>query len=220
MLLATMLIVASCGEPSYEYVSNKKLGVYFKVPKGWDYDDLTDDEPDDRVANTNSALLWRVGVRGEPPPPDPKTGVAEASAPVIEQKTPQGSAQIFVLDTARRETASISSLRKSAFPFASDLDPLNLTPEQEESLGDSLQVVFAADLRALDPDLTGTRVVMNVRLTDAPQEDLQWLTLDQSILYDDVKGLLYILEFRCTTECYKREMPRIDEVVNSWTVKP
>lgn len=212
---AFLLSVAACGEPSYRYVSNKQLGNYFKVPRGWNAIDLTDSEAADRPEELKTGAvsdLWVVKLVGTPPPPDPKTGAAETSAPILAFHTPSGVAQVTSLDGATRQAMSLERLRITLSPVAG-VDPLAAPPDA------GIEVVNVVGLSALDPDVIGMRVVMN-HAVGKEGDQVVWETRDQSIVFDDVKGLVYIIDIRCSAECYKRESAKIEDIVNSWTVKP
>lgn len=216
VVLATMLLgVAGCGEPSYRYVSNKQLGNFFKVPRGWNAVDLTDSKATDRPEELNTGAvtdLWVVRVQGSPPPADPKTGVAETSAPVLAFHTPSGVAQVISLDGVVTQAMSLEKLRISFSP-ANGVDPLDAPPEA------GIEVVNVASLSALDPDVIGMRIIMN-HAVGKEGDQIVWETIDQSIIFDDVKGLVYLLQIECSAACYKRETAKIEEIANSWTVKP
>jgi hypothetical protein len=185
-------------------VSNRTEGNYFRVPAEWTYASLTDKDKSGRPDGTTGGVVstWHVAFNNAP-----------GGTPAVDsQGVPQhleGEAQIFRLSNYYREQRSLSSLRSEMF-FG--VDPV-YPPDQ---LSARVELVSYVPLKS-DGGLTGARVVANVNIKDSGEPE--WVTVDNSMLFDNTQGRVFSLTMRCQSECYVRDRGAADAIASSWKVK-
>jgi hypothetical protein len=202
--VAVLCIFAACGRPDYRYVSNRTEGNFFKVPSEWTYASLTEKDKAGRPEGLPAGIesTWHVGF----------TNAANGTPAVDSQGVPtnlEGEAQIFRLSNYYREQRSLSSLRADMF-FG--VDPV-YPPDQ---LTARVELVSYSPLTS-ESGLSGARVVANVNIKESGDPD--WVTVDNSMLFDDTQGRVFSLTMRCQSECYIRDRAAADAIASSWKVK-
>jgi hypothetical protein len=163
-LVTAVVALASCGGSGYDYVANRKEGVFFKVPDDWrvfETDELL--EPEEAVGS------WVRGFDAAAVP-SPERVFAVGSS------TPRGFAEVRVLSQAERQQTSLTSLRALGFGTDDDGDPLDPFVFAEEN---------PDKLRILDYDELVVDGARGIRLRfSAVGADGVEFTLDQTVLVD------------------------------------
>lgn len=196
-LAATLAVagaLAGCGGSGYEYVANRREGVYFKVPDDWRVfgnEELLD--PDEAGGGR-----WVRGFdAARVPDPD--------RVFVVASETPRGFAEVRPLGAAEREDVSLVSLRKVGF---GEIDPLEFAQQNPEELR-----ILEYDDVVLD-DARGT----HLRVA-AEDQDGVGIVIDQTVLVDDATSTRYWFTVGCTEACWDAHEDEIEEVVDSWTLE-
>jgi hypothetical protein len=206
LAVALAVLGSACGDPAYQFVSNRDQGNFFKVPSSWDLQNITHTQNEGRPEAEPGGILplWHMvfaaDVAGDGLDTDPEGNPTEL----------QGSAEIYVIADYYRENFSLSSIRSQLFRGVDPLYPPDELQAKVERVG--YEQLTGGE------GLTGSRVVANIDLA-ADGEDPNWVTMDVSMLFDNRLGRIYVLSMRCTATCYLANRAAIDEVAASWTVR-
>ncbi|MFN0027881.1 MAG: hypothetical protein ACKV2O_11990 [Acidimicrobiales bacterium] len=205
-------VLGACAAPTYRFVSNDQLGSYFRLPRTWQAQDVTDQRTEGRIAADPGAIVTLWDLRFLGPAGPPSTIVAGTGSSAALPSNVVGRVLIVDLGPTQTQKLALSDIRKSFSML--EHDPL-FPPEDIDS--DQIEVASYEQLAAGE-SLTGSRVVSNLDLDPDGDAGL-WFTESQSMLFDNRSGLLYVLTMRCVADCYQRNQQQIDEIANSFTVR-
>lgn len=207
-VVVAVLVVASsaCGDPAYQFVSNRELGNYFKVPSSWTMQDDTETQSAGRPEAQQSGVvsLWRLLLLND----DNANGLDRDSGGSPAEVF--GRAEIYGLSSYYNDDFSRAKIRALLF---SGVDPLY----PAESLQSRYETVDHLPLTAGE-GINGSRVIANVDMAEDGANP-RWETYDASFLFDNTLGRVYVLLLHCTSDCYEANRAAIDEVATSWTVR-
>ncbi len=211
---ASLVVVHACSAPKYEYVSNGEFGNYFRMPRSWQMQDITDQLSAGRVGadQGSNVTLWEVLLAS--PLRVTGTTAPAPNAEVAELLSPNVVGRVMVVDLGPSDTEQVGLSTVRAAFSATGIDPL-FPPEDLAS--DTVEVASYEPLAAGE-SLTGSRVVANIDVDPSPSS-AQWITESQSMLFDNRTGLVYLLSLRCAAECYELNQQQINEIASSFTVK-
>jgi hypothetical protein len=198
-LLCAGLLLASCGDPEFQYPHDAAEGVYFKVPADWDVSDETEAFYDGRVDGASTAQPVRVWVVDADPDPDP----AHLDDPA--RDLPVGIAQIIAVSPSLAEAVSIASVRASGFDF----DPVSPPADFE----DLWEVTIDQPLRTAD-GISGSVAIFNHR----DSVDDPWLTQSRITFVDPTRQRVYIFDMYCNATCFEQYYDDIFDVIDSWRI--
>lgn len=216
---ALMCVVAACSPAKYEFASNKREGVYLKVPSGWNKlsgDDLFplyaqgDKQPSPEGFQILQQVLWERAWDSSPKPDVSHLVLGNASAPVAR-------VSVRTLTADQRRTISPESVRNLA---------LGAYTESLESFKELLRNPGTADLVSADfiplrdeelkqKGYFGARQLFEARRTD----DQALYVVGFIGLVDDARSRLYTLTVHCNRACYGANEGDIQKVLDSFTVR-
>ena len=116
MMSMAALLLAACGQSKYQYVANRSLGSFVRMPSGWEVRDVTATQGDGRVAALPSGIqsVWKLSFASNGgSEPDDQGLPAEVT----------GKVEVYKINDYYREQYSISALRSSQ-PGAMSVDPV------------------------------------------------------------------------------------------------
>jgi hypothetical protein len=208
MAAAMALVLAACGSPEYEFVSNRDFGNFFKVPSVWDVGDVTETEKEGRPAEQPDGiqLVWHMQFKS--------TNDAVSYEELEGGQVPNdvvGDVEIYTISEYHKQTKSLSEFRAQRF-IIGGVDPL-FPPED---LASAIRLVQVNE--ATSDTLHGSRVVTNVNVS-GDEANPVWVTVDLSTRFDAISGEVHSLRMWCTSACYEANRSRIDAVATSWKVK-
>lgn len=207
VVATSALLLGACGQSKFQYVSNRDVGSYLKIPTAWPVEDVTARDAEGRVEEPPQGIdsIWHLAFStGDTTSVDVKQLPTEV----------RGSVQVFSVRDYYRETFSISRLRASV--FLGNIDPVY--PEQD--IDSRTNRLVGYQLLAEDDGLTGSRVIANLNLDTSGEEgSAAWVTQDVTLLFDNQEGMVYVLSMYCGGDCYERNQDEIDQVATSFTVR-
>lgn len=209
---AGALLLASCGETSFNYVKNSADETYLKVPRSWEVLEAKAAEgiEAEAIAKAPTPASWeRVFDAAEP------ASIDHADRYDTDHVT--GRLTVVYVPPSRADTLSVKALRAGASPLKDD--PLALEEKANEGKGRVLDFW----LESRDGGLRGSRVVYQIGLDAASSFVLDQTTLLDPKPYANPKTggsmfKVYVLSLHCKTTCYAKSKSDIDDVVTSWTV--
>jgi hypothetical protein len=203
---AGVLLLASCGETSFNYVKNSADETYLKVPRSWE---VLDAELENDPGAQMPAPWQRVFDAAEP------ASIEHAKSYDTDHVT--GRLTVIYVGPAEADKLSVEDVRAAVSPLESD--PLALAEQPNQGQGRVLD--FKVESR--DGGLRGSRVVYEVGVDSGAN-----VVLDQTTLLDPKPYAnprtggsmfkVYVLSLHCKTTCYEKSKSEIDDVVTSWTV--
>ncbi len=212
-MAGAVALVAGCGTPQFNYISNADEKTYFKVPSGWheiDESAIDDaftagDNPDSATAAIRKQLRWSAAFDAATDPmPEHMTSLVTTDEPVL-------YVTVRHLTRGEQGVVSFDAMRDFFLPVTegerSRIAQLG-TPQLEsfELLQDEV----------LTPNggLRGVRVVFNYEF---PTGVLH--TFDQTAYANHDSSVLYFLLIRCTARCYRERAVELDGIATSFTVR-
>lgn len=206
VVIAVAGLLGACGDSKYQYVANRQLGSFVRMPTGWIVDDVTNSQGDGRVSALPSGIqsVWKLQFASGVP--DPVAAAENMPGEV------NGRIEVYQLSDYYRERYSISTLRGSQTVVMA-VDPVYPPAEVGVDL---------VELHAYQPltvgGATGSRSIAN--LNAAPEgSDAAWLTQDLTVLFDHDAGKIYVLSMHCSGACYLENQKTIDEIATSFAVR-
>jgi hypothetical protein len=197
--VALALLVPACAGSGFHYVKSSEDRTYFKVPEGWklyDNDALLEDAKsqlsDDELEQVRSSR-WLTVFDAHP---HPTIGHVAARAPGF----PVGQALVARLSAETADGLSLKSLRNVFYAVDT-----KITNDKGQML--SYEPVER------DGGFHGSHLV--AKLTTEKGE----MVVNQIALFDQATTKVYALAVACSVECYDRNKSKIEQVVDSWTVK-
>ena len=222
-LLALVVILsgllASCTPSNYDLASNKRLGVYLKVPNDWtqlSQDQLFplyaegDEQPSPEGYQLLKQVLWERAWDSSPKPSAEHLRLGRASAPVAR-------VNVRALTDEQRANVSSTALRtvlrdtyvedmQGFLQILSDPGVRNLVSADFIALQDE----------ELQPDgYFGWRQLYDVR--DPVDESLYRTAF--IVLLNEARTILYTLTVHCNRLCFATNQPIIEKVLDSFTVR-
>jgi len=223
MLAAVSLVAGGCASSKFRYVAHSSTNTYLKVPKSWkgfdggllDRADATAmevaGEPGPSFVDLvfNGALQWRVAYDADPHP-EPAHAVSFAVAPVAEVR-------VRDLTADERDHVNLASLRNMFFPY----DQLKAQAEDEHKgkpleanppATDSFKPLRDTPITSGD-GVRGNRIVFELR------QGGEFYVIDQTALLDAKSQRVYVLLIRAAESEYLSNVPLLNDVATSFTVK-
>ena len=198
-IVAGALLLAACGSTGFHYVKSSEDRTFFKVPENWklyDNDALLDaaksDLSDDEIEQLRQTQ-WATIFDGHPSP----------SLAHIANKAPNfpvGRALVQDLSPESADGVSMMSLR-------------NLFYDVDAKIEKETAEVLSYEPVERDGGFHGSHLV--VKLTTARGD----IVINQIALLDQGTTKVYALAVACSTECYDKNMSKIEQVIDSWTVE-
>jgi hypothetical protein len=199
LVLAAPICLAACAGSGYQYVKSSENHTYFKVPDNWKL------YGQDTVLNALKSTLssdeinqardnsWTTIFDASP---DPSIShVANSAAPY-----PVGRAIVQTLSPDSADSVSLQSLR-------------NLFFDVDTALNNGSAHVTSYDLVELDGGFHGSHLVGRIDTKKGS------VSFNQVAVIDQASSKIYAISVSCSTGCYDKYESKIDNVVDSWTVK-
>lgn len=199
LALALGVLVAGCASTGYHYVKSSEHKTYFKIPENWklySQEQILDVAKGlskrERQAELDST--WRVVFDSAPKP-------ALTHLFDTRSKHPTGMALVLQLSFSDSDSVSLSQLRNFFF----DIDTAT-----QNNTG---QVISYEDVK-MDGGFHGIHIVATV--DDGKGRPL---TFNEKAVIDQATSKLYMLVVGCEATCYEDNQTKIENVVDSWTVR-
>jgi hypothetical protein len=199
LAVAAPVCLAACAGTGYQYVKSSENNTYFKVPDGWKlYDEDTvlnalkstlSSDEIDQARETSWTTIFDAS-------PDPSLQhVANSGAPY-----PVGRAIVQTLSPDSADSVSLQSLR-------------NLFFDVDTALDNGTAHVSSYDLVEFDGGFHGSHLVARINTKKGS------VTFNQVAVIDQASSKVYAISVSCSTGCYDKYESKIDNVIDSWTVK-
>jgi len=218
VVAALVGLLPACSAGKYQFESNKKLGVYLKIPRGWSkftQDDLFplyaqgDKQPSQEAFQVLKQVMWERAWDSSSKPTVEHFVLGEANAPVVRTS-------VRALSEEQRRTVSIETLRTLTVGAYSD----NLEGFKELVRNPGTSELVSADFVPLqDEELRPDGYIGVRQLFEARN------TADQSLyvigfigLLDAAHTRLYTLTIHCNRRCYVENEAAMQKVLDSFTV--
>ena len=219
LVVALACLLPACSPSRYEFESNKKLGVYLKVPRSWSklsQDDLFplyaqgDKQPSPEAFQVLKQVMWERAWDSSKKPAVNHFVLGEANAPVAR-------VSVRALTDDQRQTISTDTLRNLVVGGYSD----NLTGFKELLRNPGTSDLVSADFVPLeDKDLKPDGYFGVRQLFEARNSADQSLYVIGFIgLVDAARTRLYTLTMHCNRACYAANEGAVQKVLDSFTVR-
>jgi hypothetical protein len=195
VIAASIAALPACGDSSYEYLSNQKEKVFFKIPDRW-----TIYEEGDLGLGEG---IWFRGFDASPQA-DPAHVLSD------QHDQPRGFATVSELSGEERDVMSFALLRSLLYQDeeGNPVDPVTAYAEDEDG---RFQVL---DYEELSDDAARG---IHLRVLDRQSGD--GVVTDLTVLVDQDTSRRYVLTMGCTSECWLDNEKTFEEVIESWTVQ-
>jgi hypothetical protein len=189
------IVLAACGDSSYEYLSNTEDHVYFKVPAEWTVFDQKD------LGLTNG--IWFRGFDASAKA-DPEHILADG------HDEPRGFATVTPLSDQERDLMSFALLRSLIYQDAegNPIDPVEAYAEDQE--GRFLVLAY---------DEISDDAVRGIHLRVVDRDTPDGIVTDLTVVVDQDTSTRYVLTVGCTSACWLDNEKTFEEVIESWTVE-
>jgi len=219
LVAAVAFMVSACSSSKYDFESNKKLGVYLKVPKSWNklsQDQLFplyaqgDKQPSEEGFQILKQVMWERAWDSSPKPAVDHFVLGEANAPVAR-------ASVRSLTVDQQKTMSLDTLKNLALGAYSE----NLQGFKELIRNPGTSDLVSADFipledKELRPDgFFGVRQLFEARNTT----DQSLYVIGFIGLVDNARTRLYTLTMHCNRRCYVANQGAVQKVLDSFTVR-
>jgi hypothetical protein len=201
---AIALVILSACAPSKQYAGSAKDGAFFSVPNGWTkVDQLALHKEEAKSTNQDdldrlSMVSFQVGFTKL------KT-IAPRDVFLLEPtKEPVLYARFRDLFPEERNAISLNTLRNVILPVTEYVDGTR-TNDRNFQLYDDQEITER-----------GGRGV-NLRFSFDNKGISE--TINQTALYSNDQGKIYLLIIRCSTECFNKNVRDIDQIIKSFTVR-
>jgi len=223
--VASVVILAAggCASSKFRYVAHPSTKTYLKVPRSWKgFDGNLLDRADAKALEVagepapsfidlvfNGALQWRVAFDGDPHP-EPAHAVSFAVAPVAEVR-------VRDLTPDERDHVNLASLRNMFFPYdqlkaEADAEHKGQPLEANPPATDSFRPLREKTISSAG-GVRGNRVVFELR------QGAEFYVIDQTALLDARSDRVYVLLLRASESEYLSNVPLLNDVADSFTVK-
>lgn len=205
MMSLGALLLAACGQSKYQYVANRSLGSFVRMPTEWEVRDVTTTQGEGRVAALPSGIqsVWKLSFASN--------GGSEPDDQGLPTEV-TGKVEVYKISDYYREQYSISALRSSQ-TVAMSVDPVY----PPDGVG-SEKVELSAYEKVSADGLTGSRSVANINAAK-DDKDPAWVTQDLTVLFDHDAGNIYVLSMYCSGPCYLKYQKTIDAIASSFAVR-
>ncbi len=203
--LATIsLLFTGCAKPSKIYPSDKKEGVFFALPQGWQkisQKALSAQEATSQVsgaAERAASVIWQEAY---------STSSLYDAKTVLSLKTPEAPiVYVRVRSLLGDEINSVSynSLRDLIVPVTAWANGTNQAPHFE----------ISNDEERVEKGARGVHSVFQFSQGDGVLQ-----TFDQTALLSNDHSKIYILLIRCSTTCYDKQRTALEKIAASFTVR-
>jgi len=199
LVLAAPICLAACAGTGYQYVKSSENHTYFKVPDNWKLYD------EDTVLNALKSTLssdeisqardnsWTTIFDASPDPSIQHVANSGSAYPV-------GRAIVQTLSPDSADSVSLQSLR-------------NLFFDVDTALDNGTAHVTSYDLVEFDGGFHGSHLVGRIDTKKGS------VSFNQVAVIDQASSKVYAISVSCSTGCYDKYESKIDNVVDSWTVK-
>jgi hypothetical protein len=219
LVLAAVIALVStgCGSPRYEYVTDKKAGVFLKVPNGWNHQQLSTPvllgiDARNVSPEMYAALSQREWVTGiDAARTFDQTRLLAPDGPV-----PKGFVQVRTLLPEEANAMSTNDLRDLVLSI-DDAQAAQAQAIKRDPMGARLAPAFQL---LVDESVKRDGGVHGVHLVYQISTATGLVTFDQTSLLDRDQTMLYQLVLACSALCYVEHGSDIDVVQSSFTIKP
>lgn len=207
LVIVASLTVVACGGSDYRYISNAKENLFFKVPKGWKQNKLSETDAQGRAVELPSGFdrIWHYAFNADSKP-DPAVLPEDAAQPLAD-------AQVWALGLPEHDLMSLSKIREIAFGIGAD--PLLFDPGAPPKWAVVAMNEKSSVRLEFPKGVTGTRMAINV---PNKNDKTKFHTVDATTLVDPLQSRVYLLVQTCSAQCFLDNRKVIDAVAESWTV--
>jgi hypothetical protein len=196
-LAGAVVVIAGCGGPSAQYVSNSDEGFFLKFPTTWERFEIEESQRPDDVTED----AWQVFLDAND---EPTVDHIES----VDQDEPVALVEIRPLLQAQRQQVSLGYLR--SLVLGGQADPMQLV-----SSGDpSIELVAYEELTESGGHW-GSWIVVTVNASEGGEP----VTIGHQVMVDPDLSTLYRLQVACRASCYDEHRQEIDRVFSSWTIE-
>lgn len=207
LVMALVALLAACGGPSAQYVTNSADKTYLKVPNTWRQIDPAQftEALGSPPADSSADGTWIVGYDADASPQLQHMFDADAPSPVV-------LVSVDGVPEKSRGQVSLDIVRDFRFPVSE-------SARQSMMLGGSASRLTGFQLIA-DEVLTpghgvrGVHTVFAYRVDGGPPQ-----VFDQIGYINDDASKVYVAIARCSLDCFQKRQSEIQGVVNSFTVR-
>lgn len=199
LVLAAPVCLAACAGTGYQYVKSSENHTYFKVPDNWKlYDEdtvlnaLKSTMSSDEISQARDNS-WTTIFDASPDPSIQHVANSDSAYPV-------GRAIVQTLSPDSADSVSLQSLR-------------NLFFDVDTALDNGTAHVTSYDLVEFDGGFHGSHLVARIDTKKGS------VSFNQVAVIDQASSKVYAISVSCSTGCYDKYESKIDNVVDSWTVK-
>ena len=202
--IALVLGLTACGESSKLYPASKSEGVFFSVPTNWkalstaSLNKYEKESTEPEGAARQALVKWQIAYTT-----NKKLKVSEVfnlTAPA----QPLVFARVRDLESSEINSVSYNTLRDVIVPVTSIING-------DDPSAPDFQILV--DQEVVQKGARGVQTVYSFSIDDKEQ------TINQTSLMSNDRTTMYIFVVRCTTECYAKNMKKIEEIVSSFTVE-
>jgi hypothetical protein len=199
IVAAIAVLISACAGTGYNYVKDSGDKTYLKVPDSWklfSHEQILSKNKNLSKADKQSQLdsSWQV-IFDADPKPALKHFLAAASS------HPAGMALVLQLSFNASDTLALKDLRN----FFIDIDTAS-----QNNTGN----VLTYEPLTIDGGFHGIHLVATV--TDSKGRSF---TFDQKAVLDQDTSKAYLVIVGCQSDCYQANQDKIENVVDSWTVR-
>lgn len=201
--LALTLLLSACST-SQQYAGSKRDGAFFTVPNGW-HEISTADLNKEEGSSTNqddldrlSMVTYQVGFTSA------KTMTAREVFMLEPTKDPVVFVRIRDLFPEERNAISLNTLRNVVLPVTQYLDGTKANDRNFQLLD---------DFEVVEKGGRGVNVQYSFDYNGTNE------TINQSALFSNDQSKIYLFIVRCSTECYNKNVKKINEIVKSFTIR-
>ena len=226
LVVALAALATACSPSKYDFESNKRLGVYLKVPTGWkdvSQDELFplysqgDKEPSPEAYQILKQVLWERGWDSSSKPSVGHFVLGEANAPVArvsvralteEQQLAMSTEALkdLVVGSYNESLENFTELLRN--PGTSELVSADFVPLQDK-------VLKPAEGTGVRDGFFGVRQLFEAR----NDSDQSLYVIGFIGILDDARTRLYTLTVHCNRRCYVANEGAIQKVLDSFTVR-
>ncbi|MET0275529.1 MAG: hypothetical protein ABW211_01650 [Acidimicrobiia bacterium] len=198
-VVACAVLLSACGSSGFHYVKSSEDKTYFKVPSNWklyDNDALFEAaKADMTAADLESARQnqWAAIFDAHPKPALSHVTSRSPSFPV-------GRALVEKISAEAADGVSLSSLR-------------NLFYNIDTKVQNETATVLTYEPVERDGGFHGSHLVATLKSSKGES------VLNQITLLDQATSKVYAIAIKCSTKCYEKNKSKIEQVIDSWTVK-
>lgn len=211
LALALAAGASACATSSeYEWYDAKTDGVrsFFRVPKGWERFEVTDEPDPSRPEPIGGMALARnIVLDGSPTPTEDNFFIDVPDHPV-------GIFSVIELDPQVRGDRQLHDNMGLSLMRAISTGDEGLDPLSEWQNGNAAFELIRYREFTTESGMRGARITFNwLRAENA------WVTIDQAVMVDPADTKLYRLFVKCESSCFKANQRQLTEILDSWQVR-